>query len=102
MRQLDARSRDIAKHAEVLHLLSRSRDGAVTLTASSTTTTITDPTVTPDSVIVFDPLTATAAAELSAGTMYVLAADRHLGSFTITHASGGSTDRTFRWAALGD
>jgi hypothetical protein len=47
-------------------------------------------------------MTATAAAELVAGTFYVLAADRLLGSFTITHGSSAVTDRTFRWLAAGD
>jgi hypothetical protein len=65
-------------------------------------TTIIDPTVTPDTVFIFDPLTANAAAELAAGTLYVLAADRLLGSFTITHANAGTTDRAFRWLAAGD
>ena len=100
MRQLDTRSRDIPKIAEAVHQLTRSRDGEVTLTAG-TTTIVADPTVTPDTVILFDPLTAAAAAELAAGTMYVLAADRLLGSFTITH-SAGTTDCIFRWLAAGD
>jgi hypothetical protein len=102
MRQLDARSRDIAKHAEALHLLSRSRDGEVTLAGGSATTIVTDPTVTPDTVFVFDALTASAAAELAAGTLYVLPGDRRLGSFTITHVNSAVADRAFRWAALGD
>jgi hypothetical protein len=100
MRQLDTRSRDIPKIVEAVHQLTRSRDGEVTL-AGTATTVVTDPTVTPDTVILFDPLTAAAAAELAAGTMYVLAADRLLGSFTITH-SAGTTDCIFRWLAAGD
>jgi hypothetical protein len=102
MKTLDARERSVAKIAEAVHQLSRDRDDVVTLTAGATVTTILDPTVTPDTVFLFDPLTATAAAELAAGTLYVLAADRHLGSFTITHANAGTTDRTFRWIAAGD
>jgi hypothetical protein len=102
MKTLDARERNIAKIAEAVHQLSRDRDDVVTLTPGATVTTVTDPTVTPDTVFLFDPLTATAAAELAAGTLYVLAADRLLGSFTITHANAGTTDRSFRWIALGD
>jgi hypothetical protein len=102
VKQVDARSRDIREHAEALFLLTRDRDDIVTLTAGATTTVVTDPTVTPDTVFIFDPLTASAAAELAAGTMYVLAADRLLGSFTITHANAGTTDRIFRWLAAGD
>jgi hypothetical protein len=102
MRQVDAREREIPKLAEALHLLTRDRDDIVTLTPGAATTIVTDPTVTEDTVLYFDPLTASAAAEQAAGTMYVLAADRHLGSFTITHANAGTTDRAFRWIAAGD
>jgi hypothetical protein len=102
MKQVDARSLNVREHAEALFLLTRDRDDVVTLTAGATITTVTDPTVTPDTVFIFDPLTATAAAEKAAGTMYVLAADRRLGSFTITHANAGTTDRIFRWLAAGD
>ena len=102
MKTLDARSRDLREIAEAVHQLSRDRDDVVTLTPGATVTTIRDPTVTPDTVFLFDPLTATAAAELAAGTLYVLAADRMLGSFTITHANAGTTDRAFRWLAAGD
>jgi hypothetical protein len=102
MKTLDARERDIAKIAEAVHQLSRDRDDVVTLTAGATVTTVTDPTVTPDTVIIFDPLTATAAAELYGGGMYVLPVNRLLGSFIITHANAGTTDRAFRWLAAGD
>jgi hypothetical protein len=102
MKTLDARERDIAKIAEAVHQLSRDRDDVVTLTAGATITTVTDPTVTPDTVILFDPLTANAAAELYAGTMYVLPVNRFLGSFVITHLNAGTTDRAFRWIAAGD
>jgi hypothetical protein len=99
MKKIDARSRNIGEHAEALHLLTRDRDDEVTLTPGATTTTVTDPTVTPDTVFVFDPTTANASLE---PPMVVLAADRLLGSFTITHSNSAVADRTFRWAALGD
>jgi len=102
MKTLDPRTREIPKIAEAVHQLSRDRDDVVTLTAGATTTVVTDPTVTPDTVLLFDPLTVTAAAELAAGTLYVLEADRLLGSFVITHANAGTTDRKFRWIAAGD
>jgi hypothetical protein len=62
MKNIDARSRDLREHAEALHLLTRDRDDVVTLNAGATITVVTDPTVTPDTVIIFDPLTANAAA----------------------------------------
>jgi hypothetical protein len=98
MKTLDARSRSVPDIAEVVHLLSRNRSGEVTLATGSTTTVVTDPTVTPDSFIQFAPMTASAQAE----PLYVLAADQHLGSFTITHSNSAVTDRTFRWIAAGD
>jgi hypothetical protein len=100
MRQLDARSRDMGKIAEVVHLLSRNRSGEVTLTPGTTTTTVVDPTLTPDSVLWFDPLTLNASVAMT--TMFVMAADRLLGSFTITHGNSALTDRSFRWRASGD
>lgn len=104
MRQVDARSKDIDQHARALHILTRTRWSEVTLTANTATTVVTNAreAVTPDSVLRFDPLTANAAAELAAGTMYVLTANRLAGSFTITHANNAQTDRTFRWIAAGD
>ena len=100
MRCVGATERDPAKFAQALFHLTRNRVGEVTLTENVTSTTITDPTITPDTVIVFDPLTANAAAALT--TTFVAAADRAKGTFTITHANDAATDRTFRWIAAGD
>jgi len=74
---------------------------SVTLRASQTTTVLTDIRLSPQSVVIFDPQTANAAAELYGGTMYVLTANRGDGSWTITHASAVSTDRTFACALIG-
>jgi hypothetical protein len=75
--------------------------GTVTLTAGATTTELADPRLTVGSVVLFDPLTANAAAELAAGTLYVLAANRNNLVWTLTHANAGSTDRTFRFVVVG-
>lgn len=69
----------------------------VTLTASSTTTTITDPRIGPDSHLSFTPTTATAAT--AAGGLYVSARDT--GTATVTHASTADTDKTFTLAIVG-
>ena len=98
MKTLDPRSRNIPDIAEAVHRVTRNRWGEVTLATGTTTTVVTDPTVTPDSVIILVPLTASARSE----TMYVLAADQLLGSFTITHTNSAVADRTFRWLAAGD
>ncbi len=70
--------------------------GIVTLTASVTSTLMLDVRCLANSVILLQPTTAHAAAELP--TAYVVASD---GSFTVTHANNGQTDRTFNYAILG-
>ena len=103
MKTLDARSRSVPEIAEVVHLLSRNRSGEVTLTPRATITTVTDPTVTPDSVIDLDPLTASAAAELYAGQcMCCRSIVYSAASRSRTHLNAGTTDRSFRWLAAGD
>lgn len=75
--------------------------GEVTLTVSAASTTVTDIRVSPQTVIVWHPRTANAAAELANGTMYVTDANMANGSFTITHANNLQADRTYRYACLG-
>lgn len=78
-------------------------NSTVTLTASQTSTVVTDYRIGKDSVILFMPLTANAATELYGATMYVTAAniDPRSNQFTITHANNAQTDRTFRYVLLG-
>lgn len=71
--------------------------GLITLTASSTTTVVTDLRAGVDSVITFMPKTANAASALSG--LYV--SSRGKGTFTITHASTATTDRDFEYALHG-
>ena len=73
----------------------------VTLTASAASTTITDIRISPQSVIVWHPRTANAAAELAAGTMYITDANMGNGTFTVIHANNAQTDRDFRYAVVG-
>lgn len=77
--------------------------GTVTLTQSAATTVVKDRRVGRDSVILFMPLTANAAAEIGAGTMYVQTTDIAPRSFqfTINHANNAQTDRNFRYVVLG-
>ena len=78
-------------------------NSSVTLTANAATTAVKDFRVGTDSVILFMPLTANAAAEQAAGTMYVTAANiaPRSDQFTITHANNAQTDRDFRYIILG-
>ena len=71
--------------------------GSVTLTASATSTVVAEARSGPDSVILFMPTTANAAAELA--TMFV--SSRGKQTFTITHANNGQTDRTFKYVVIG-
>ena len=73
----------------------------LTLTANTTTTVLNWYGLSPQSVVVFDPKTANAAAELAAGTMYVLTANRGNNAFTVTHANNAQVDRTFQVAIVG-
>lgn len=69
----------------------------VTLTASSATTTLTNPLITPDSHISFTPLTANAAAALAG--LYVSA--RGAGTATLTHANNAQVDKSFTYCVIG-
>lgn len=74
--------------------------GTVTLTANATTTTVERSTVNRNAVVMLQPQTANAAAELGAGTAYwSVSADG--GAFTITHANNAQTDRTFGYLVIG-
>jgi uncharacterized secreted protein with C-terminal beta-propeller domain len=73
----------------------------LTLTANVATSTLTWKGLSPQSVVVFDPKTANAAAELYGGTMYVLTADRGNDAWTVTHANNAQTDRVFQVAIIG-
>ena len=76
-------------------------DFPFTLTAGAASTVLTDDRLGIDSVVIWDPVTANAATELAAGTMYTLEANRSNGSWTVTHANNAQTDRTFNYCILG-
>jgi hypothetical protein len=69
--------------------------GAVTLSATATTTTLNDKRIGVNSVVVFMPTTANAASE----SPYVTG--RGDGTCTINHASTADTDKTFNYAVHG-
>lgn len=97
---LNPRERDVGKIAARVSHLDRNRIGEITLNANATSTTVSDLTITPASVIRLDAMTANAAAAIP--TTFVALLDRLRGSFVITHANNAQTDRTFRWIAGGD
>jgi hypothetical protein len=71
--------------------------GSITLTASSTTTTLSDARIGAASVILFMATTANAAT--AAAALYVSARTR--GSATLTHASSANVDQTFAFIVIG-
>ena len=73
--------------------------GTVTLTASTTTTIVSDDNCAEGSTPVLVPTTANASAEYGNGTIYISAVANK--SFTITHASNSQTDRTYLYALIG-
>ena len=75
--------------------------GELTLAINAATTTLTDIRISPQSVLVWHPRTANAAAEMAAGTMYVTDANMSNGSAVITHANNAQADRNFRYAVIG-
>jgi hypothetical protein len=73
--------------------------GSVTLAADAASTVVRDPRATAASVILLMPVTASAAAEIGSGTIYVSARDK--GAFTLVHADNAQIDRAFDYAILG-
>lgn len=73
--------------------------GTVTLTANSATTTLTDIRIGINSVILLQPTTANASAEIGAGAIYFGTPGD--GTVTINHANNAQTDRTFNYAVVG-
>lgn len=69
--------------------------GRFTCTESAATTVVTAPNCGLESEIFLQPVTANAAAELGAGTIYVSAVAQ--GAFTVTHANSATANRTFAY-----
>lgn len=90
---------DVLSHTQELALLinqliegKRNSAGTFTLTAGATSTTVTNERCSTDSKVLFSPRTSNAAGAVA--TTYVTVAN---GSFTVTHANAGTTDRTFAY-----
>ena|SRR5690349_15886864 len=71
--------------------------GTFTLTSSAGSTTVTSPIIGPNSVVVWQPATAHAAAQMT--VMYVSSIGA--GTMTLTHGSNANADQTFKFAAIG-
>ena len=73
--------------------------GTFTLTANAVSTTVTAQNCGAGCTVLPFPKTASAAAELGNGTMYIGTVSN--GSFVVTHANNAQADRTFLYAAFG-
>lgn len=73
--------------------------GRFTLRAGFTTTVVTHPNCSMDCEPQYSPRTANASAEVGNGTIRISSVDQ--GSFTLTHANNGQTDRTFGYTVTG-
>jgi len=71
----------------------------VTLTPNQSTTAVSDSRLGSNSFIGFCPLTANAAAEIGAGSLYVSSQGKK--TATLTHANNAQADRTFRLLIIG-
>jgi hypothetical protein len=90
--------------AQVVNRINRGKinaTGSVTLTPNATSTVITDARLSIDSFVEFDPMTANAAAEKAAGSLYAATAGRGNGEWTVTHTNNAQTDRTFKYLIIG-
>lgn len=93
---------DLKKIVLALQQLAAGRSnavGSVTLAAGSATTTVVTPNCAAGSTPILTPASASAAAEIGNGTMYV--SEVMNGSFTIAHANSATTGRTFLYAIVG-
>jgi alcohol dehydrogenase class IV len=91
--------REIASAINLLIDGKNNATGTFTLTASTTTTTVSDLRAGTNSVITYVPTTANASAEIGAGTIFISA--RNDESFVLTHANNSQSDRTFIYAIIG-
>jgi hypothetical protein len=73
--------------------------GSVTLTTGQSSTTVTTANCAADSVPILVPASASAAAEIGSGTIYVGAVAN--GTFTISHENSAVIGRTFLYAVVG-
>lgn len=92
--------KDLTKFAFAVQQLAQGRSnavGEVTLTAGAATTTVNNQTCGTESIILLMPKTANAAGALA--TTWV----SHVGpgTFTLSHANTGATDRTFGYINVG-
>lgn len=100
-RNLDELSRDYSRNIYKCFQGKTDNTGSVTLTANSATTTLTEAPdrIGANTVILFMPTTANAAAAMT--NLYVSSRDVSASTFTLTHTNNAQTDRTFNYILVG-
>jgi hypothetical protein len=97
--------RKLAETINTIMLGRTNNTGTITLTANvaSTTVSLASGQLSTVSAIIFEPLTANAAADLYGGGMYVTTANHDVAGnkFVITHPNNANADKTFRYAIIG-
>lgn len=94
--------RDLTRIVSAIRDLFMGRSNAMgefTLTAGATSTVVTATNCGEQSVINITPRTANAAGALA--TTFITAANTKPGTFTVTHANTGTTDRIFAYSING-
>lgn len=94
--------KDLTKYQAAIEQLAQGRlncTGTFTLQANATSTTVKAPNVAPGTIITLSQQSANAAAAFA--TTFVLPSNVFQGSFTVSHASAASTDRTFGFIGIG-
>ncbi|MBN9497859.1 MAG: hypothetical protein J0H39_13970 [Alphaproteobacteria bacterium] len=97
---LAARAINSAMRGQV-NAVHRAADADFTLADNADSTVLVDERLGYYSWVGFMPMTANAAAEIGAGTLYVEASDMKAGQLTVRHANNSQTDRTFRAVIIG-
>lgn len=92
-----ASPREISSAVNLLIDGKNNAKGTFTLTASASTTVVTDVRVGEDSVILWSPMTNNAATELS----HLYISSRGKNTFTLTHRNNPQTDRTYIYTVTG-
>jgi hypothetical protein len=95
---------DLRKHVLAINQYAQGRSnagGTFTCLVGSATTTVLDANVGSGSFISICPASASGAAEIAAGTLYIPKATIKAGSFVVQHANSSTAGRTFQYHVQG-
>ncbi len=73
----------------------------LTLNSSTTVVSLSDDRINNNTIILLVPLTANAATEFGAGSLYISSKDPQNNQFTVTHVNSATTGRKFGFVLIG-